>query len=79
VTDDDLSSVARDLPTDALIVVHAPRPGKPGRRVEIRHEYVGTAFGPSDVVEFARRSRLDDLDLDDSETVSWRGGDANTW
>lgn len=79
MTDDDLPSLDRDLPTDALIVVHPPRRGHPGRRVEIRHEYVGTAYGPSDVIEFARRSGLDDVDLDDAELVSWRGGDASVW
>lgn len=79
MTADDLPSVTGDLPTDALIVVHPPRPGRPGRRVEIRHQYVGTAFGPSDVVEFARRAGLDDLDVDDPEVVSWRGADADTW
>lgn len=79
MSDDDLPSVAGDLPTDALLFLHAPRLGKPGRRVKIRHQYVGTAFGPSDVVEFARRAGLDDLDLDDPEMVSWRGGDADTW
>jgi hypothetical protein len=79
VTDDDLPSVAGDLPTDALIVVHTPHPGRPGRRVEIRHEYVGTVFGPSDVIEFASRAGLDDLDLNDPETVSWRGAEADTW
>jgi hypothetical protein len=71
--------MAGDLPTDALVVVHPPRPQKPGRRVEIRHEYVGTACGHSDVIEFARRAGLEDLDLDDPETVSWRGGGAETW
>jgi hypothetical protein len=79
VTGDDLPSVAGDLPTDALIVVHPPRRGKPGRRVEIRHEYVGTACGPGDVIEFGGRAGVDDLDLDDPEMVSWRGGDAETW
>jgi hypothetical protein len=79
VTDDVMPSVAGDLPTDALIVVHAPRTGRPGRRVEIRHQYVGTAFGPSDVVEFARHAGLDDLDVDDPGTVSWRGADIDTW
>jgi hypothetical protein len=76
VTEPDGPSAAGDLPTDALIVVRPPRRGRPGRRVEIRHEYVGAAFGPSDVVEFARRAGLY---LYDPETVSWRGADAETW
>jgi hypothetical protein len=65
VSDDDLPSVARDLPIDALVVVHPPRSQKPGRRVEIRYQFAGTAFGPSDVVEFACRAGLEDLDVDD--------------
>jgi hypothetical protein len=79
VTDDDLPSVARDRPTGALVVVHAPRRGKPGRRVENRHQFVGAAFGPPDAAGFVRRASLEDLDLDNAETVSWRGEDAGTW
>jgi hypothetical protein len=69
-----------DLPTDPPIVVHGLVAGTPPyRRVEIRHEPVGHAYGLADVAEFARRVGLEDLNPLDPEMVSWHGGGPEDW
>ncbi|WP_042410393.1 hypothetical protein [Streptacidiphilus carbonis] len=51
----------------------------PFRRVEIMGTQVGRAFNVVDVIEFARRAGLDDITLDDPESVQWEGGGPETW
>lgn len=52
-----------------------------GRRVTIRGEYVGLAYGPADVVEILRLASLDpdDVTLDDPTLIEWRGGGQDVW
>ncbi|WP_042400393.1 hypothetical protein [Streptacidiphilus carbonis] len=57
-------------------VVEAPRPF---RRVDILGMYVGSAYGVVDVIEFTRRAGLDDITLDDPESVRWQGGGPEVW
>ena len=40
---------------------------------------VGKAFDIVDVIEFARRAGLEDVDLDDPAVVTWVRGDQYTW
>ena len=63
------------------LVVHPPeldeRP--PWRRVEIRGVIVGKAYHLADVVEFARRAGLEEIDLANDLTVRWEGGGPGYW
>ncbi|MFI6685398.1 hypothetical protein [Streptomyces sp. NPDC050485] len=61
------------------VVVHPP--GAKGRLVTIRGERYGVAYRFSDVVEFLRQAGLDpdDIDLNDSELIEWRGGGVEDW
>lgn len=52
---------------------------RPFRRVDILGMYVGSAYGVVDVIEFARRAGLDDIALDDPESVQWQGGGPEVW
>ncbi|MDX6331540.1 MAG: hypothetical protein QOI83_3923 [Streptomycetaceae bacterium] len=62
------------------IVVSQVMPGDPPFRiVQIGGQQVGKAFSPVDVIEFARRAGLDDVDLDDPSVVQWVGGDKFKW
>ncbi len=69
------------MPWQAPIVVHPPRAGHPGRRVEVRGVALGTAYDDADLVEFLRRAGLSDADmsLDDPHLVEWRGPGAHAW
>lgn len=51
----------------------------PFRVVEIMGTVVGKAFDIVDVIEFARRAGLEDVDLDDPAVVTWVRGDQYTW
>ncbi|WP_236238966.1 hypothetical protein [Streptomyces sp. CC228A] len=64
----------------APVVVHRPTAGG-GRRVTVRGQIVGLARNDADLVEFLRRTGLDDadIDLDDPHLVEWRGGRAHQW
>ena len=68
-----------DLPTDPPVIVMAPAGDPPYRRVEIRHQPVGKAYRIEDVVEFARRAGLEDLDPYDPEQVGWRHDGPDVW
>jgi hypothetical protein len=69
-----------DLPTDPPVIVFPPVYGDaPFRRVEIRHRPVGRAYRLADVIEFARRAGLEDLDPLDPEQVGWRRGGPDVW
>ena len=69
-----------DLPTEPPVIVFPPVQGDPPyRRVEIRHQAVGRAFTLDDVVEFARRAGLEDLDPYDPEQVGWHRGGPDVW
>ncbi|MEU6106591.1 hypothetical protein [Streptomyces flaveolus] len=37
-------------------------------------EILGLAYGLRDVAEFLRRAGLEDVDLDTSDLIEWRGG-----
>jgi hypothetical protein len=58
-----------DLPPDPPIIVMEPAGDPPYRRVEIQHQVVGKAYLIDDVIEFARRAGLEDLDPYDPEMV----------
>ncbi len=54
----------------AHVVVHPVVDAlRPFRRVEVMGVQVGKAYGVLDVIEFARRAGLDDIVLDDTESV----------
>ncbi|MGO4421234.1 hypothetical protein AB4Z54_21630 [Streptomyces sp. MCAF7] len=57
------------------MVVQPPSPTG-GRRVRVDDTILGLAFGIADVWEFLRRAGMDadDLDLEDSDLITWRGG-----
>ncbi|MGW1836995.1 hypothetical protein [Streptomyces sp. NPDC002067] len=62
------------------IVVHPPSPTG-GRRVHVDGEILGLAYDVRDVKEFLRRAGLDpdDIDLDDTTLIEWRGGGPTVW
>nr|WP_274911837.1 hypothetical protein [Streptomyces sp. WZ-12] len=68
------------MATRPLVVVHPPSPTG-GRRVTVNAENLGLAYGPRDVVEFLRRAGLDEdeISLDDSRLITWRGGGSDVW
>jgi hypothetical protein len=69
-----------DPPTDPPVIVFPPVPDRPPyRRVEIRHQAAGKAYQIGDVIEFARRAGLDDLDPYDPEMVRWHHGGPDDW
>jgi hypothetical protein len=67
-------------PGSPPIVVRAVTPDVPPfRLVEIKGNLVGKAYDIVDVIEFARRAGLEDVDLDDPAVVRWIRGDQFTW
>lgn len=62
------------------IVVQPPSPGG-GRRVRVDGTILGVAYGLADLLEFLRRAGLDvdDIDLEDTELITWRGGGPEVW
>ncbi|NLU67025.1 hypothetical protein [Streptomyces sp. HNM0574] len=64
----------------APVVVHPPVP-EGGRRVTARGEFLGTAYGMVDLIEFLRRAGLDlaTIDLHDKDLIDWQGGGPETW
>jgi hypothetical protein len=60
-----------------LVVEPPSRSG--GRRVRVDAEILGVAYGPVDVIEFARRAGLENVDLEDEAVVDWRGGGPDYW
>ena len=65
---------------DRPVIVFPPRWG--GRRVMVRGENVGTATSLKDVIEFLRRTGVDDLgetDLHSRDLIEWRGGGPDVW
>ncbi|MFI0827320.1 hypothetical protein ACH4Q7_23010 [Streptomyces roseolus] len=66
--------------SNAPIVVHPPSPSG-GRRVTVRSSILGLAHSDRDVLEFLRRTGLEDADalLDDPRWVEWRGGRAHSY
>ncbi|PWI45039.1 hypothetical protein [Streptomyces sp. ICBB 8177] len=64
-------------PLPLRLVVEPPsRSG--GRRVRVRNEVLGVAYDLADVIEFARRAGLIDVDPTDP-VVDWRGGGPEVW
>lgn len=62
------------------IVVHPPsRTG--GRRVRVDGVILGLANSVRDLLEFLRRAGLDpdDVDLEDTALIEWRGGGPEVW
>ncbi|MCQ4082034.1 hypothetical protein NGB36_15820 [Streptomyces sp. RB6PN25] len=61
------------------VVVYPPQDG--ARRVTVRGEPVGTAYGLVDLEEFLRLAGLDpdDVALDDPALIEWRGGGPEVW
>ena len=69
-----------DPPSDPPIVVHGLTAGTPPyRRVEIGHVPAGHAYNIGDIIAFAHRVGLEDLDPYDPELVSWHGGGPDDW
>jgi hypothetical protein len=60
-----------------LVVEPPSRTG--GRRVRVDAEILGVAYRREDVIEFARRAGLEDVDLDDEALVDWHGGGPEFW
>nr|WP_309318850.1 hypothetical protein [Streptomyces salinarius] len=60
------------------IVVGRPSPSG-GRRVRADGEILGLAYGVRDVAEFLRRAGLEDVDVEASELIEWRGGGPEVW
>lgn len=69
-----------DDQTPPPIQVGEPAEGRvPYRRVTIKGTPVGKATELADVVEFARRAGLEDLDPRDPALVTWHGGGPDEW
>ncbi|MDI3419263.1 MULTISPECIES: hypothetical protein [Streptomyces] len=65
----------------APIVVHPPQ-GSGGRRVTVHGEILGLARNDRDLIEFLRRTGLEEPDglvLGDSPLIEWRGGRAHEY
>lgn len=62
------------------IVVQPPSPTG-GRRVRVDGTILGVAYGLTDLLEFLRRAGLDveDIDVQESELITWRGGGPDVW
>ncbi|WP_373694749.1 hypothetical protein [Streptomyces salinarius] len=60
------------------MVVGRPSPSG-GRRVRADGEILGLAYGVRDVAEFLRRAGLEDVDVEASELIEWRGGGPEVW
>lgn len=62
------------------VIVHPPSPTG-GRRVTVRGQIAGLAYGVKDLLEFLRRAGLDPdtVVLDDAELIEWRGGGPTEW
>lgn len=60
------------------ITVHPPGPDG-GRRVTIRDTVAGRAYRIADLVEFLRRAGLDDIEVEQTDLITWLGGGADTW
>lgn len=60
------------------VVVHPPAPNGT-RRVTVRGESVGLAGGMADLVEFLRRTGLDEAEVEETQLIEWRGGGPETW
>lgn len=66
---------------DRPVVVHPPSPTG-GRWVAVDAAILGIAFGLQDVVEFLRRAGLEDIDelvVETSPLIEWRGGGPDVW
>ncbi|GGY85027.1 hypothetical protein CP967_24200 [Streptomyces nitrosporeus] len=64
------------------VIVYPPS-ANGARRVTVRGRIVGLARGRGDVAAFLREAGfaegVEEIDLDRSESVEWRGGDLDTW
>ncbi|MGA5635045.1 hypothetical protein [Streptomyces lydicamycinicus] len=60
------------------VVVHPPSPSG-GRRVTVNAAILGLAHNLRDVEEFLRRAGLDDVDVERSSLIEWRGGGPCEW
>ncbi|WFB83742.1 MULTISPECIES: hypothetical protein [Streptomyces] len=60
------------------VVVGRPSPSG-GRRVRADGEILGLAYSPQDVAEFLRRAGLEDIAVETSELIEWRGGGPEVW
>ncbi|WP_327291255.1 hypothetical protein [Streptomyces sp. NBC_01198] len=66
---------------DARVVVD-PQGRDGGRRVRVDAETLGIAYRPEDVLEFLRRSGLEDvdqIDLANTPLIDWHGGGPAAW
>ena len=68
-----------DIPTDPPAIVMGPVGDPAYRRMESRHEPVGKAYRIENVVEFARRAGLEDLDPYDPGMAGRRHGAPDVW
>ncbi|MFF6847178.1 hypothetical protein [Streptomyces antimycoticus] len=63
------------------VVVQPPSPTG-GRRVRVDGVILGVAYGEADLREFLRRAGLedaDDVDVEASPLIEWRGGGPRVW
>lgn len=60
------------------VIVDPPLPTG-GRRVRVGGEILGLAHDLRDVAEFLRRAGLDDIDVETSALIDWRGGGPGVW
>ncbi|WP_065966647.1 hypothetical protein [Streptomyces sparsogenes] len=63
-------------------VVVQPPSASGGRRVRVDGVILGVAYGEADLREFLRRAGLpdaDDMDLEASPLIEWRGGGPDVW
>ncbi|WP_435642930.1 hypothetical protein ACR9VJ_10095 [Streptomyces sp. H49] len=49
------------------------------RQVRAEGEILGLAFRLADVAEFLRRAGLEDVDVETSQLIEWRGGGPEVW
>lgn len=57
----------------------SPPSGSGGRRVRVDGTILGLAFRPADVAEFLRRAGLEDVEVETSALIDWRGGGPGVW
>ncbi|GAA5012451.1 hypothetical protein GCM10023257_69970 [Streptomyces hyderabadensis] len=69
---------AGDMSGRRPIVVGRPSPSG-GGRVRADGVTLGLAYGPRDIAEFLRRAGLENIDVETSDLIVWRGGGPDVW
>ncbi|MDJ0461036.1 hypothetical protein [Streptomyces sp. H27-C3] len=60
------------------VTVYPPEPDG-GRRVVVGGEPLGRAHRVEDVVEFLRRAGLDQIEVEETDLIDWRGVGPEQW